>query len=89
MTGLLLETCDCSEVDIRLEQALDTSQQIHLFVRDQRHGMSFGAGAACPSDSVNVILSHHRQVEIDNHWKLFNIEATGRDVRCHQDMSSA
>src|SRR5262245_32073456 len=38
---------------------------------------------------MDIILSHHRHVEIDHPRKLFDIETARSDIRGHEDMGFA
>ena len=71
------------------EQALDRMQSGDLVGADQGHGMSFLAGTSRPADSMNVILRHMRQIEVDHIRQRIDIEPASGDIGGNQHADTA
>ena len=48
------------------QHALDLTEELQLIDADQRDGMARRAGTPRPADAMDVVLGHHRQLEVDD-----------------------
>ncbi len=66
------------------DQGLDRLELTQLIMADQRDGLATATGTAGTADTVDVILRHLRQLEVDHVGQLIDVQATGGDIGCHQ-----
>ena len=73
--------------DFHADQLLDFREVAHFTGRDQRnaHARTFRAGG--PSDTVHVILFIWRDIIIDDHLDVVDVNASTYHVRGHQDVN--
>ncbi len=67
-------------------QRFDGLQQIDFVGADQRHRLTFHAGPASAADTVDVVLCHGRQVEVDHLRQGLDIQAARGDVGGDQQL---
>jgi hypothetical protein len=75
--------------DFVLQILFDARESIDVAVRDQAKCDTFGARAACATDTVNVILWIIGKLKIYNHVHAFDVEAASCDVGCNQHVMFA
>jgi len=71
------------------EELLDVPHEWCLVDADERDGLAIDAGPARPADAVDVILGHHRELEVDDVRQRVDVDAAGGEVRRHEDRDAA
>jgi hypothetical protein len=61
-----LEALDNFARDPRAKQRLDVAEEHVLVDADERNRVALHAGSTGSADSVDIVLSHHRQLEVDD-----------------------
>src|SRR5690606_18156251 len=68
---------------------LDGAEQATLAWGHETDSSTTAPGAASAADAVNIRLGVDRNVEVDHVTDAVDVEASGRDIRCHQDVQLA
>ena len=71
------------------QHALDLTEELQLIDADQRDGVARRAGTAGPADAVDVVLGHHRQLEVDDVGQAVDVEAARGDLGGDEDRRPA
>ena len=50
---------------------------------------STAVGASCSANAVNVVVRHSGHIEVDDHFSLRDVDATGTDIGAHQHANVA
>ena len=58
-------------------EVLDALIELHIILRDDGDGATGAAGARRPAHPVDVILTVSRDVEIDHHVDVFDVQTPG------------
>ena len=79
-----LETDDDLPVKGATQQFFHILQLLTLLAAYQRYGLAIVAGAAGPSDAMDIVLGHMGEFKINDVGQLADIDAAGSDVRRDQ-----
>ena len=71
--------------DLATQQMLDLPKEPGLVYTDQRDRLALSARSAGPADAVDVVLGHHRQLEVHDVGQGLDVEAARRDVGRDED----
>ena len=73
-------------LDVLAEELLDLMEGIHIVFVDQGDGNAVAVGTRRTSDAVNIVFGIVRNVVVDHHCDVVDVDTTGQDVRSHQDI---
>lgn len=76
------------EGQLLAEEVLDTLVQLHVVLRDDRHGLAVAASAGGSPDAVNVGLGVRRNVVVDDHVHVRDVQTAGGHVSGQQYRAS-
>ena len=57
------------------QQTLDLAEERRLVDTNERDRVASGAGPSRPADPMEVVLGHHRQLEVDDVRQVLDVEA--------------
>ena len=83
------ELLDHLDRDRPPQEALDRAQEVDLVGAGQADRDPAGAGAGGAADPVDVVLGLRRELEVDDHRELLDVEAARGDVRGDEDLDLA
>src|SRR5688500_14858974 len=84
-----IEAFDGNDLNLAIEMSLDAAKQWLFFTRYEGNSVSCSPGAPGAADTVNVILRHHREVEVDDHRQSLDVEAARGNVGRDEDARPA
>jgi len=67
------------------QDVLDVPQHLHLVDADERDRLALDARPAGPADPVDVVLRHHRQLEVDDVGQGVDVETARGHLGRHED----
>ena len=73
-------------LDVFVEELLDLVEGIHVVFVDQRDGDTVAVGACRTADAVDIVFGIVRNVVVDHHCDVVDVDTTGQDVRSHQNI---
>src|SRR4051812_26006178 len=85
----VVEVRQCYAGQSLADLPLDLFKQSFLFWRYQNKGISFGFGAASPTNAVYVIIWYVRHIHTDDMGDVIDIQATGSNIRRHENLKIA
>ena len=86
--GALLQPFDLL-LELLAQQRLDALVQLHVVLRDERHGEPVPPRPSGAPYPVDVVLAVGRDVVVQYHVNRRDVEAPARDVGRHQDAPRA
>ena len=69
-----------------LQQLLDVSKQIHIISRDERYSLTRTSSTTRTTNTVDIILSHFREVKVDNMRQRLNVKTTCSDISSNEGL---
>src|SRR5699024_6136436 len=75
--------------DLLLDELLDLMEFALLLLVDERNGGTRRRGAGRAAKAVDVVLRIVRYIVVDDQSDIFDVDASGHDVRGHEDVDLA